>query len=340
MFNIRVILVGGILSAVAAFSSPVQADDCRLQRIASLDMQQAENGILIPVTIEGTSKLMLIDTGAPLSTMDPKVTGDLHLITERVVQGMMYTSSGRQFTLLARIHDLSIGDMHAGNLKFLVWPERMWSDDKVAGTLGADFLRHYDIELDFASHKLNLFSQDHCEGKVVYWTTGPVAVAPIHVVNSGHIVVPVTLDGHDVDAVFDTGASATVLSLEAAENTFGLKTSTPDLVRADDGKADNPFYRHQFKSLVLDGVNIANPTVYVREDRIQSSELPGATGTKLAAASGGSEEDGATDLILGMRELQKLHIYIAYKEQKLYISAGSPQPAEVSSSTSRAASAH
>ena len=34
-----------------------------------------------------------------------------------------------------------------------------------------------------------------------------------------------------------------------------------------------------------------------------------------------SEENGKTDLTLGMRELRHLHIYIAYKEQKMYVSA-------------------
>lgn len=325
MFNIRAILAGGILSAGVAFSSSGRADDCQLKRVASLDMVQSEDGILIPVKIEGVSKLMLVDTGSPLSAMDPKATDDLHLITERIMQGMIYTSSGRQFTNLAKIRQLSIGDMNADSLKFLVWPDRMWTDDRVAGTLGADFMRHYDIELDFAAKKLNLFSQDHCPGKVVYWTSGPVAVAQMHVVNSGHIVVPVTLEGHDMDAVLDTGAFATVLSLEAAQNTFGLKPNSPDLVMSKDSSGDNPYYQHVFKSLVLDGVNIANPTVYVREDQAKSKmQQAGTTGTLLAEQS---EEGGATDLVLGMRELQKLPIYIACKEEKLYISAGGAQPA-------------
>jgi hypothetical protein len=36
---------------------------------------------------------------------------------------------------------------------------------------------------------------------------------------------------------------------------------------------------------------------------------------------------GLPGLILGMSVLSKLHVYIAYKERTLYLSAGAPSPA-------------
>ena len=69
-----------------------------------------------------------------------------------------------------------------------------------------DLLHNYDVDLDIDAGKFKLFSQDHCPGKVVYWPASTVTVVPIRVVRSGHIIVPVVLDGHAIDALLDTGA--------------------------------------------------------------------------------------------------------------------------------------
>jgi hypothetical protein len=56
------------------------------------------------------------------------------------------------------------------------------------------------------------------------------------------------------------------------------------------------------------------------------------TGTRLG---GGDESEGVTDMILGLNELRHLHLYIAYKEQKLYISpAAAPQVAATATAAS------
>ena len=37
---------------------------------------------------------------------------------------------------------------------------------------------------------------------------------------------------------------------------------------------------------------------------------------------------GLPDMILGMNTLSQMHVYIAYKERKLYITAANPQAAQ------------
>jgi hypothetical protein len=49
------------------------------------------------------------------------------------------------------------------------------------------------------------------------------------------------------------------------------------------------------------------------------------TGTRLSSAG---ESSGAADMILGMNELRHLHIFVSYKEQKLYVTAASPAPSD------------
>lgn len=277
---------------------------------------------------------MAIDTGSGASAVDPVVAHNLRLIENRIPQGVMYDAEGEQFTYSAVVHSLGIGDMHAADVRVLVWPSPMFEGAQIAGVLGADLLRHFDVDIDFSARKLNLISQDHCPGRVVYWTSGDVAVVPMHVVNSGHIIVPVSLDGHDVDAVLDTGSALSVLSMEFAQRTFGLAPDSPNMTRVGQmhGAAQVPIYRYTFKNIALDGVAIGNPTLMVRDDLAKYSMTQAHhSGSRISDAN---ESGGVTDLTLGLNELRHLHLYIAYKGQKLYITGAAPPAAAAAAASS------
>lgn len=310
---------------VLAASTAASADDCKLARIASFDFTVGRNGVMVvPVSIEGTNEPMAIDTGSPVSEIGPEVAGGLHLATHRIAQGFMFNSSGEQFTQVATIHNLEIGTMHGSNVEMLVSPSLLTQDGSIAGTLGADMLRQFDIDIDFGARKLNLFSQDHCAGKVVYWPAAAVTVVPVHVVNSGHILVPVTLDGHDFDAMLDTGSTYTHLSQEAARNIFGLAPDSPGMTKIGSfgPGGRTPVYQHVFDSLVLQGIVIRHPAIHIFEDLLRTgiAQTP-HLGSRINDVG---ESGGFSDLILGTHELRNLHVYIAYREQKLYISAAAP----------------
>jgi predicted aspartyl protease len=330
MINIRNHVASAILLVCASLclAVPTHADECRLVRVASLDMTDTNGGrFFVPVTIEGTSELMLVDTGAPATTVEQKTATDLQLITHRLFADAFYNSVGEEFKELAIIHSLGIDQLHASNVHALVQPSPLSHDTRMAGTLGVDLLGNYDVDLDFAAHKMNLMSPDHCPGKVVYWSADTVAVVPIRVVQDGHIIVPVTLDGRELDAILDTGASQTILSQEAAQNIFGLQPGTSDTPEIGHlHAADAPtVYSHMFKTLTLEGLTIGNPTVIIFPDLMKDKmEQSPSLGSRL---SGVGEANGVTDLTLGMKELRRLHLYISYKEKKLYITPAGPTAA-------------
>jgi len=204
----------------------------------------------------------------------------------------------------------------------------MFGDDKtVAGILGPNILHAYDLDLDFGNNKLNLMSQDHCEGKVIYWSASAVAMVPMRVAKSWHIVVPVTLDGHQYNAMLDTGAFNTTLNFTIAESDFGLKPGSPDMKPvANLGDRDsNQIYSHIFKSLAFEGISISNPNVTIIADLMKGPiSKPPPIGTRLPE---NDEAQGLPDMLVGMDVLRHFHIYIAYKEQRLYITpADAPQP--------------
>lgn len=299
-----------------AASHAAAADDCRLARIASFDFSD-KGALFVPVWINGTSVQIVFDTGAPASAIDPNVANKLGLPQHRIMQGAMYDIAGQPISYIATIHDLNFGNAHASNAEFVVWPSPISTQAQIGGMLAADLLRHYDVDIDFGAHKLNLFSQDHCPGKVVYWASSNVAVIPVHVVASGHVIVPVKLDGQSFDAVLDTGSTYSFLSVEAASNTFHLTPGSSDMASAGNyGPGGVPVYRHTFKNLDLGGLSFGNPTLSIFEIGAKT-RAPTHLGSRIADFD---ERGGNTDFVLGLSELRHLHLYIAYQEQKLYIS--------------------
>jgi len=160
---------------------------------------------------------------------------------------------------------------------------------------------------------------------VVYWPASRVAVVPV-AISGGHIVFPVKLDGQRLNALLDTGASISMLNLDIATRQFRLTPSAANTPAA--GSLFNPqkaqIYTHTFKSLSLEGVTVANPKLRLLPDlvrlKLRSSPVPWEGGTRIASSSPNA---GLSDLILGMDILRHLHLYIAYKERRLYLTAAS-----------------
>jgi predicted aspartyl protease len=307
---------------LAAGISTTAAGECRLTRIASLPFT-GKGAIVVPAKIDGAPVPMVVDTGAPASAIDPVIARKLHLVERQVAPDTMYDFEGQPITHTALAHDLALSGAHANDVRFLVWPTPLSTDGSREGTLAADLLQHYDVEIDFAAGRLNLFSQDHCPGKVVYWTSNSVAVVPMHVTWAGHITVPVMLDGQPFDALLDTGATYSVLFQDAAREKFGLKPMPRIPKPAEvEGAAGVPRYFRGFKSLDLEGLSIRNPILEIRER---------------TAPRHGFEQSGGNDLILGLNELRHLHLYIAYGEEKLYITPAAASVAPMNATRPAAA---
>ncbi|HSS15028.1 MAG TPA: retropepsin-like aspartic protease, partial [Rhizomicrobium sp.] len=180
---------------------------------------------------------------------------------------------------------------------------------KVDGTLAPDLLRNFDVDFDFAAMTMNLFRPHACDGKAVYWTQNYIAL-PMEITKSGHTRVNVNLDGESMDAILDSGASYSVMTFGSARRFFSLRPDSEGVVKmgqlAGGQGSLSDSYRYPFKSLIMGDVAVTNP-------RLLLADAP----TVLA--------DEHVSLILGMSEIQYLHLYFAYHEHKLYISAAQAQ---------------
>ena len=303
-----------------------------------MDMQLGPEGRpYVPVQINDAHKAMLVDTGGFFTGITQEAADELKL-SLRHAHAKFIGMSGDETSGVARA-SLKVGNLTAAGMDLIILPgvHGLGSDDAV-GLIGANLLRDYDLDLDMGGKKINLISQKHCDGKVVYWPNNGVAVVPIRVNEIGHIFVPVQLDGHPLQAMLDTGADESTLTLPVAQATFGVTpgdSSTPVAKEPLNGKVI--VYTHRFKSLSLEGIAISNPTLVLIPDMMRKMDphdsIEGDTRIRNP-----NSDIGTPDMILGMDILRRLHVYIAYKEKKLYItpagaSATSAAPATAAAST-------
>lgn len=299
---------------------PAAAEDkCpRLTIVESLDLVPGAGGLreYVPVEIAGVPKLMILDIGADISILTGEVADELKLSTQRS-NSNLYSVTGA-YTDRETSVEVKLGHKK-GTLKLMVDPHLngLSSNPKVAGLLGTDVLSNFDLSIDFAANKLDLLDPNHCEGKVLYWPATVAAIVPFKLGQYGHIVFDVTLDGKTFKAVLDTGAPQSTLRITAAESQFDIHPGTADTpeVGGLNERTDLKTYRHVFKTLDFNGIVVSNPNFELIPDmttkKLAPSMSPGANNTPYA--------DIKAPILIGMNELRHLHLYIAYKEKKLYI---------------------
>lgn len=276
---------------------------CGLKLAVSLPMGINEYGHpTVPVTINGTPKTMIIDTGAVDSMITTKVAVELNL-PRRVLRnpGAVWSFYGKNISRMVEIEDFAVGRLRVGHMTMLELPDDRFASD--AGVIGPDLLRVFDLDLDYLNAKVNFFLPDHCEGKVVYWAKD-WAVVPLIVREEepSHIYANATLDGHKVKALIDTGASVTHMSLEMARDVFDWDKD-PEMTRVDHSPDPNDAqYKYTFKELNLNGMTIKNPTFLLSSNKMGNL---------------------APDMILGEDILRQLHVYIAYRERNMYVTPAS-----------------
>jgi len=303
---------------VSAAGSASAATSCKpLTRITTVDtIAGPSHSMLVPVTIADSQQLMVFDTGGAVSNILLGTANELKIPVINTRTGVRYTT-GSYSAQVAIIPSVRIGNIEVKQARFMIMPDDVIPEalatHGVAGLLAPT--PGVDIDLDFAANRLSFFSSDHCEGQVIYWPAQTVAVVPMRVSAFEHIVIPVTLDGQQLDALVDTGADVSTLVLQVATERFGSDLAATDgapRAGVDPGSQIRP---RVFKSLSFEGVTVANPELFLEPEVV--TRIP--DGNQAAVKR-------EFDIKLGMSLLSKTHIYIANKERKLYITAaGDPQ---------------
>jgi predicted aspartyl protease len=304
----------GLIACTLLAGGPALAQDCgTLKTISSVTLQPSETRLqeLVPVKINGADKRLLLDTGGYTSQLTPEAVEALKLPTGGSLGGMKYIGGSNSAVSSASIAEFQMGSMRAKNISMLV--NSIPGLGKFAdGLLASDLFLAYDIDMDFGHDKLNFISTDHCPGKIVYWQTQVLAEVPLRIVN-GHYLIDIALDGRHMVAMVDTGASRTSLGMAGAQRHFGLTASSPDMLMAAKTNGTVTTYMHKFGVLSFDGVEIHDPNLAVIDGDFLERDRA-AVGAHVVG-----QIMEPWDMILGMDMMRHLHVYIATRERKIYI---------------------
>lgn len=324
-----------LLVSSTVLCTGAQAQSCAVPEfLNTMVMEPVAGGDLmtVPVTINGKQKKFLLNTGEPTTLVSQNLVRDLGLPETTYMTGtrelnVRGSHSADDARTRVRVAEFLLGTQKGASLQFLVSDDRELGNGKpYDGLLANDLFSNVDLDMDFGAKRLNYFGPDHCAGNVIYWSQRPVAVIPITVVGS-KITVPVAVDGQKVNAVIDTGAARTSMRRDIAELTFGLKADTPQMMPAGDLRDGRgaTIYSHTFQQLSLDGVEVKKPVILIQTNAMVRNRDSGFT----LGSRAQSTEARPPDLTIGMDLLHQLHVYVAFGEKKLYVTAAGTGDTEV-----------
>jgi predicted aspartyl protease len=293
--------IAGCFAASLVATFPASAEgNCHVGWFARLPISiDQAGGVTVPLTVKGTTLSLLVDSGGVFSMLTDSAVARLSLRPKMMHFQGMTMFGGRKLDHYVDGLEIQLGGSTARDRTFVIIPDDSLPPG-IDGLFGPDILAAFDADFDFAAGKLNLMAPNRCDGdisKVVYWADDPRAAIPFTLDEDRHINIDVTLDGKKVRATLDTGSSRSIMSLEAAEDIFGIDGETL--------KKNNS--EHAFKQLTLEGVTVNSPAIILVPDD-KSKVLNGYK---------------QPELILGMGVLRQLHLYIGYKEKVVYVTPAS-----------------
>src|SRR5437868_6083125 len=171
--RLAILAVGAAMlcSPGLAEEQPAAAPACRLTRVASLAMTTLSDGQLgVPVVLAGKEQMLSLGISDPYSYLYESYVKAENLPIEHMPQYGVGLQIGKAHAkLLATVSDIKIGMIAGKDKQFAEFDDAVGNGNGTVGELALDVLAGFDVDIDFGKMQLNLFSQDHCPGEVVYW---------------------------------------------------------------------------------------------------------------------------------------------------------------------------
>ncbi|MBB6187701.1 aspartyl protease family protein [Rhodanobacter sp. MP7CTX1] len=276
------------------------ADDCRLENYGTLPVEMVGSRATTMVKINGNNTRFILDTGAFFNIMSSANASSLGLKLQSAPFGYRVSGIGGAASVQqAHVKEFGILDMTLKNVDFIVG-----GTDAGNGLLGANLLDFADLEIDLAHGKLTLFKVDHCDKEsLAYWVKdGKYNVADIEPADNQfdrRTFFTVTINGKKARAVLDSGASATVLTRDAAERA-GIDFNAPDVKVGSSGIGIGARPVKTW-TVNIDSFSVGSETI----QHSQMQVIDGRIGDR-------------TDMLLGVDFLLAHHMFIANSKRKAY----------------------
>ncbi len=310
-----------VLLSPAAYAQAQNCDPARPVTTIRMIRAPGANADLVPVSINGAPKNFLFDTGGDRTQIERNVAEELGLPVDD--NGIpLYSVTGTISREQARVGRFMLGGVAKDNAVLHLSPNIDLAST-ADGILAPDLLETYDVGADFGSDTLTLL----CPGAELSEEQDAATVPMIR--DDLHILMPVTLDGHEITALVDTGSTNTALRVDIAERVYGLTMGAGDTPERGFLNQDESLktYSHVFGRLSFGGITVERPTLTIFPDAMDRNT---DRNEKLANRIKTNRETvTAPEMIIGMDALRGLRLTFAFQERRIYLApAAKNAPAE------------
>jgi tetratricopeptide (TPR) repeat protein/predicted aspartyl protease len=278
----------------------VFAARCKLARV---ELQVTMIGLrpLVHAQINGTDALFVLDSGAFYSSLTPAAAAQYRLPQKAAPQGLtVYGVGGSTRPSVATVKTFTLASQPIHDIEFLVLGNDVGNG--AAGLLGQNVLRIGDLEYDLANGVIRFVHAEDCKGAMLaYWAAAGADYSMMDIEATttlqSHTRGVGYVNGKEVRVTFDTGASVSTLSLEAAKRA-GVTPESPGVVSGGwmhgIGREYEQTWIAPFASFRLGDEEIHN--------------------TKLRIGALGRD----ADMLIGADFFLSHHIYVASGQRKLF----------------------
>lgn len=283
----------------------------------SLPMEPTPGGdtMTVATSFDGKPHRLLIGISDTPTQLWNTPAAKLHLpirMGRRTMDG-----GGRISEEVSRLQDFTLGSMKTGNFDIQIGQDPEFANAGSDGILGTDMMMRYDIDLDFAHRLMNYFTPEQCSRAGLYWSPGTTTSVPMKTY-ANVVYVPVTLDGHTLVAVLDTGASRTFLNPRTANQFFGLKADGLEAGNVTEGGSLIKAGIHKFAGLTLGGLTFRDPQLAVPFDVLSQSYDD--SHISRTARNTFRLSEILPDIVVGMDVLKQTHLYLSFQSGQVYVS--------------------
>lgn len=271
---------------------------------------------VVPVSLDGKSERLIVDTGGVFSMLTFKTVHALRMDEHYLATKAIYMLNGSSARYFVDVNQLDLGGLTVSRFPFVVMPAD-WTLSDADGTIAPDLFSKYDVEFDFDARRMRLFPAG-CGSPSPGQSSHFVAM-PIRSDEHALMHVAASVDGTDVDAVIDTGSGQSVLRLDAADAVLGRSVRESERVHTGSGTSNAwDVYRAPFHELRFGHVLVKDPDLYIMTDKLALVRQYGELRHYWRTISVEPPQ-----LIIGMSVLRKLRLFVSYKTNTLYAAAAS-----------------
>jgi len=221
-------IVLALFAALVTSSSAHAA--CQVGKLLEFKVTMRGAQPLADVGINGRAVRFTVDSGAFFSTISPGTAQELGLALEPSPVQLRGIGGAAGRTYVTHVKSLDLAGIPLHDIEFIVGGSEMGG----GGLLGQNVLGIGDVEYDLGHGAIRLMRSKGCSANnnLAYWAgQQPVSDLQIDYRDAAHphTIGTILLNGVNVRAVFDTGASTSMLSLNAAKRA-GITPSSPGVV--------------------------------------------------------------------------------------------------------------